>query len=436
MDRKAKRFVRNESLRGLVRKIKSFDEEANRQPALLGVVAAAQENQRRASNSSPSLLGSANGENAPLLDKNSEKKGNDLSNMVLIMKSNYVSVLLLIIPFALAGGYMKWGDNLVFALNFIAIMPLAWLLGKSTEELAIRTNQTIGGLMNATFGNAVEIIMSITALRSGLIRVVQTSLLGSILSNLLLVLGMCFIAGGYKYKSQTFNSTGASTFCSLLTLACLGVILPSAFNMTVSPHPTHESLLELSHWTAVLLLVVYLFYLFFQLKTHSELFEDGEEEEEEALLSVYTAVGVLLGVTILVAICSEFLVDSIEGVAKTAGLNQAFIGTILLPIVGNAAEHVTAITCATRNKMDLSIGVAVGSSTQIALFVIPVITIIGWAIGADMTLDFHPFETIVLFVSVIITNAIIVDGESNWLEGMMLLIAYFVIAVAFFVYPQ
>ena len=336
--RKARRFVRNESLKNAIRKIRSFEEgSSSGTPGFANVVDQAI---RRASqtNSSPAHMGSANAE-TPLLPRDSLKKGNDLSNMVLILKSNYVSFLILIIPFALASGWMKWGDNLTFSLNFLSIMPLAWLLGKSTEELALRTNQTIGGLMNATFGNAVEIIMSITALKSGMIRVVQTSLLGSILSNLLLVLGMCFVAGGYKYKQQNFNSAGASTFCSLLTLACLGVILPAAFDNAVSPKPTHEAVLAMSHWTAVLLLVVYLFYLFFQLKTHSHLFEDeAEEEEEEPLLSVYSSVGVLVAVTVLVAICSEFLVDSIEGVAKSAGLNQAFIGTILLPIVGNAGE--------------------------------------------------------------------------------------------------
>eukprot|EP00126_Sphaerothecum_destruens_P008290 Sdes_comp20165_c0_seq1m13326 len=283
-----------------------------------------------------------------------------------------------------------------------------------------------------------------------MIRVVQTSLLGSIFSNLLLVLGMCFVCGGLKYREQKFNSAGASTFCSLLKLSCLAIIIPSAFTHTMVPKPDPLILVYLSRGTALLLLVVYGLYLVFQLKTHSHLFQDeantcagscdgGDEEEkellEEPVLSLGFSIGLLSIVTVFVAFCSEYLMDTLEAVTSVAGLNQTFLGMILLPIVGNAAEHVTAITVAMKNKMDLSIGVAVGSSTQIAMFVIPLMVLVGWGLGVDMTLSFDAFETIVLMISVMIVNAIIVDGESNWLEGVMLLFSYFMIAVSFYYYP-
>jgi len=329
---------------------------------------------------------------------------------------------------------------LLFFIHFISIIPLAWLLSFSTEELALRTNSTLGGLLNATFGNAVELIVSIVALKKGRIRLVQTSLLGSILSNMLLVLGMSFFLGGIRFSQQTYNRKGASIFTSMLLLACIALAVPSAYSHSFSPPPSLDSLLTISRMTATIIFLVYILYLIFQLITHVEIFEeseaDGEEEEdEESDLSTFSALFLLGLVTILVTICSDSLISSISGFTHAWQINESFVGMILIPIVGNAAEHATAVSVAMKNKLDLSIGVAIGSSTQIALFLIPFVTLLGWGIGQPMTLDFTVFETVILVLSVLIVNFLVKDGESNWLEGVMLMCAYGIIAIAFFYHP-
>jgi len=391
----------------------------------------------------------------------------------MIFLGNPVTILCLIIPFALASKYV-WDPVTTFVLCMLGIIPLAKLLGEATEELSLRTGQTIGGLLNATFRNAVELIISIVALKDGLLRVVQASLLGSILSNLLLVMGMSFFLGGIKYPSQKFNQTGAQTSSSLLTLAVMAILFPAAFFLSnaTTPAKIDAALLSLSRVTAIVILIIYVSYLVFQLKTHSHLFveaekpveekkhketkhhtkeeanddkedvkedkeeaEDSDEEEEEEehpRLAPWGAIVLLVIVTVIVAILAEFLVGAIESVVKQWGISETFVGIILLPIVGNAAEHVTAVSVAMKNKMDLSIGVAVGSSIQIALLVIPVLVILGWIIGQPLTLFFQAFETVALFVSVIIVNGCIADGESNWLEGGLLIATYIILATGFF----
>ncbi|EPZ31149.1 Calcium/proton exchanger CAX domain-containing protein [Rozella allomycis CSF55] len=339
----------------------------------------------------------------------------------LAKSMGFINLFLITLPFAIIGGAVKWPPTIVFILNFIAIVPLAKLLGIATEEIAFRTSQSIGGLLNASFGNAVEMILSIVALKEGLIRVVQASLLGSILSNLLLVLGFCFVAGGLKHKEQRFNMTAAQTSSSLMTMSVMSLLVPAAM-MASSPAieipENNNSLLALSHGTAIILLCLYILYLIFQLRTHVHLYADDEgDEEEEPILSVPYAISLLVIVTILVSVCAEFLVGSIEVVSSSWGLSETFIGLILLPIVGNAAEHVTAVTVAMKNKMNLAIGVAIGSSMQIALFVTPFLVIVGWFMGQNLTLFFHTFETSVMFISVLIVNYLIQDGTSNWLEG-------------------
>jgi len=380
--------------------------------------------------------------------------------MRMILWENKICILLLVIPFALAS-YAVWSPTATFILCMISIIPLAKLLGSATEELAMYTNQTIGGLLNATFGNAVELILSIVALKDGLLRVVQASLLGSILSNLLLVLGMSFFVGGLRYKVQRFNMTASQVSTSLLLQSVMGVTMPAAFFLTNSATVGGVSLtadelqrkeLVVSRGAAIVMLCVYASYLIFQLKTHQHLYEEGsgakdenkdekkgekekakeEEEEEVPKLSWWGAVLLLTIVTAMVAILSEFLVGSIEHVTEAWGVSETFVGVILLPVVGNAAEHVTAVTVAYKNKMDLSVGVAIGSSVQIALLVIPVLVLLGWIIGQPLSLYFYAFETIVLLLAVIIVNAIIGDGESNWLEGTLLMATYVVIAIGFF----
>ncbi|KAI9101010.1 Sodium/calcium exchanger protein-domain-containing protein [Phlyctochytrium arcticum] len=360
------------------------------------------------------------------------------SSLRYIFFSNYINVLIVFVPLGIIAGLLNWSDTVIFMFNFIALIPMAKLLGLATEELALRTNQTIGGLLNATFGNAVELIVGLIALHNGLLTVVQASLLGSILSNLLLVLGASFLAGGIYHKNQRFNVTAAQTAASLLCIAVLAFVVPAAFRLAVNTEGSDKLLLELSRGTAVVLFVIYLLYLYFQLKTHQEFFVDetGADEGEEPSVTLPAAVVLLLSVTVLVSVCGEFLVGSIETVAEQWNLSQTFVGLILLPIVGNAAEHVTAVSVAMKDKMDLVIGVAIGSSMQIALCVTPICVIFGWIWGQPLTLAFSAFETTVMFVSVFVTNSVIQDGQTNYLEGVMLLGAYFVIAGAFYVMPN
>lgn len=327
--------------------------------------------------------------------------------------------------------------------------------------------------------------MAIIALIKGEIVIVQTSLIGSILSNLLLVMGMCFFFGGLRRQEQFFNTTVAQTAASILALAIAGIIIPTVFDQQTNL--TDVPTAELSRGTAVILLVVYAAYLYFQLKTHSDVFsqesqkvpmrprkhsiganaikqgmvkpaglmslpgtdvdgasnneklqkmlnedpsgEDEDDEGEEPQLAFTVAMGTLIGSTVLIAFCAEFLVDSINFVTTSGGISQEFLGLILLPIVGNAAEHATAVTVAIKDKMDLAIGVAVGSSMQVALFVIPLLVVIGWGMGLDnMNLSFDIFQVAILFVSVLLVNYLIGDGKSHWLEGMLLMCLYLIIA--------
>ncbi|KAK4906397.1 Vacuolar calcium ion transporter, partial [Elasticomyces elasticus] len=339
-----------------------------------------------------------------------------------VLTTNYVNVLLVFVPLGIVAGAAGWSPVLQFVLNFIAIIPLASLLAFTTEELAVPLGQTIGGLLNATFGNAVELIVSIIALRNGEIRIVQASMLGSILSNILLVLGCCFFAGGLKYHEQSFNSTVASTMSSLMAVATASLIIPATLYSVMDDSSQHsdDRINILSHGTAIILLIIYIAYLVFQLKSHVDLFEDsesqGSDQEEPQILSIWSAGACLVLVTMLVAICAEYLVGSIDAIVEEAHISKTFIGLILIPIVGNAAEHVTAVIVAMKNKMDLAIGVAIGSSLQIALFVTPFLVILGWAMGQPMTLHFENFETVAFFLASLVVILLIQDGKSNYLE--------------------
>eukprot|EP00475_Leptophrys_vorax_P004916 TRINITY_DN1294_c0_g1_i1.p1 TRINITY_DN1294_c0_g1~~TRINITY_DN1294_c0_g1_i1.p1 ORF type:complete len:400 (+),score=97.17 TRINITY_DN1294_c0_g1_i1:85-1284(+) len=367
----------------------------------------------------------------PQQQEHHEGVGTIKEQLLAIVKVSYVNVLLIFVPFGIISHSVKWSASATFILNFLAIVPLAKLLGFATEELACRTSQTVGGLLNATFGNAVELIVAVIALKENLVTVVQSSLLGSILSNLLLVLGMCFFFGGLKHKEQEFNVTAAQASSSMLAIACISLIIPAAFVATAGS----AKVLAVSHGAALVLLVIYMAYLIFQLKTHTYLYADDDEEQEEPSLSVVMAGFLLVSVTVFVSVCAEFLVDALEEVSQTWGLSTTFIGLVLLPIVGNAAEHVTAVTVAMKNKMNLAIGVAIGSSLQIALLVTPLLVVIGWIINVEMTLYFNIFETTIMFVSVLVTNYLIQDGKSTWLEGVMLLGTWVVVAVAIYNVP-
>ncbi|KAJ4295161.1 Vacuolar calcium ion transporter [Kalmusia sp. IMI 367209] len=365
--------------------------------------------------------------------------------------SNYVNVLLVFVPLGIIAGKLQWSPTAVFILNFIAIMPLAALLSFATEELAAKLGQTLGGLCNATFGNAVELIVSIVALQANQIRVVQASMLGSILSNMLLVLGCCFLAGGVGATERSFNATVASTMSSLMAVGSAALIIPATLYSAISEQSEHKipendsNIQLLSRGTAVILLILYVLYIVFQLFTHHELFADVESQEGEPeedghkegdTLGPIAAMVALVLVTVIIAFCADYLVDSIDSIVETAHINKTFIGLILIPIVGNAAEHVTAVVVALKGKMDLAINVAIGSSLQIALFVTPFLVILGWIMDRNMTLHFQGFETVIFFLSVLVVNYLIQDGKSNYLEGCMCLGMYIIIALAFYVKPE
>mmetsp|Transcript_26232 Transcript_26232/g.57287 ORF Transcript_26232/g.57287 Transcript_26232/m.57287 type:complete len:452 (-) Transcript_26232:128-1483(-) len=370
----------------------------------------------------------------------------DFAALYSMLTASWINLLLLVVPLGIASGVLDWGPVPIFTLNFICLIPLALFLGDITEDLALRFGDIIGGLLNATFGNIVELIISIAALEKGLYTVVATSLVGSILSNLLLVLGCCFLFGGFYFKTQTFNATNLRACSSLLLLSCIGIAMPTcAAHLIKSPDGTDDWILSVSRWTAVIMLLTYICYLVFQLHSHADYFTEEDEDEEdgprtpggsrlqmdEPLLSTPTAIMVLCLISVTVAAHSEFLTGSIEAVSEQTGLGQAFLGMIVLPIAGNACEHVTAIIVAMKDKMDLSLGIAVGSSLQIALFALPFTVIVGWATGHPMSLNLDLFGVVALVLSVVHANVVMTDAQSHWLMGVSLLVVYILIAIIY-----
>jgi Ca2+:H+ antiporter len=346
-------------------------------------------------------------------------------------------VLLLFIPVSLAAQFLKWGELIVFITAALAILPLAAWMGTATEEIAVVVGPTLGGLLNATFGNATELIIAIIALKAGLVDVVKASITGSIIGNLLLVMGLSMFLGGLRYKEQTFQPIVARVNASSMNLAVIAMVLPTAMNVT-SVGISQQTVENFSLAVAIVLIVVYALTLLFSMKTHAYLYEVGLVESEEishTKPNIWLWGGVLLACTLLVALESEMLVDSLEVATSQLGLTALFTGVILVPIVGNAAEHATAVTVAMKDKMDLSVSVAVGSSMQIALFVAPVLVIAGRVFDQPMDLNFNPFELVAVTVSVLIANSISSDGKSNWLEGTLLLAAYTVLGFAFYFHP-
>ncbi len=358
-------------------------------------------------------------------------------------KNTFFLILLVFLPLSIAAHFLQWGETFVFILAGLAIIPLAAFMGTATEEIAVVVGPNLGGLMNATFGNATELILAYVALRGGLIDVVKATITGSIIGNLLLVMGFAMFLGGLRYKEQSFQPVAARLNASAMNLAVIAILLPTALNFTVVD--IEESVLQkLSLCVAIILILVYGLTLLFSMKTHSYLYDVGVAElelAEEASASaphtpnLWLWGGVLLVVTLGVAIESELLVDSLEVATENLGLTSLFTGVILLPIIGNAAEHATAVTVAMKDKMDLSVSVVMGSSLQIAFFVAPVLVIIGWFIGQPMDLSFTPFELVAVVVAVLIVNSISSDGRSNWLEGVLLLATYTLLGLAFFFQP-
>jgi Ca2+:H+ antiporter len=337
---------------------------------------------------------------------------------------------LILVPGAIGLEMAHAPAALIFIACAGAIVPLAGLMGLATEELAARTGPTFGGLMNATLGNAAELIIGIFALRAGLIELVKASLTGSIIGNLLLILGLSLFVGGVKHQTQRFNRQAAGMNVALLALAAVGLVVPALFDFT---HPRGDpvALERLSETVAIVLLVVYLLSLLFSLKTHKEMFRP-EGTHEPPKWSLRLAVTALVLSTALVAWLSEILVGVTEETIAALGVSELFLGVIIIPIVGNAAEHGAAVMMAAKNKMDLSFAIAVGSSTQVALFVAPLLLFISLLFGNPMDLAFTTFEVTAVALAVGVVTVISLDGESNWLEGAQLLAVYGILAAAFF----
>jgi len=325
---------------------------------------------------------------------------------------------------------------LIFVTSSLAILPLAGLMGRATEELAERVGEGVGGLLNATFGNAAELIIALAALRVGLYDVVKASIAGSIVGNILLVLGAAMLAGGIRHSEQHFNPLGARSQATMLTLAAIALILPAAFRAATGA--TVQGLGRLSVSISIVLLLGYALYLVFALITHPALFKGTyEAEERKGPGSAGRAAVVLATATAAIAWMSEVLVGAIEPTAQELGLSDAFVGVFLVAVLGNAAEHATAITAALKNRMDLSLSIAFGSSVQVALFVAPVLVLASLVIGpAAMDLAFPAGLVLIVLLSVLITGQVAGDGRSDWLKGMQLLLVYLVLGLTYFFLPS
>lgn len=345
-----------------------------------------------------------------------------------------LDVLLLAGPIAFVADVLHWHAAVLFFASGLAIMPLARLIGVATEELAGRLGSGVGGLLNATFGNATELIIAIVALLDGQYELVKASLVGSILGNVLVVLGLSFLLGGLDRERQRFDRTGAGAASAQLLLTASSLLVPTVLVSTSTVSAT--SMEGLSVATALILLVAYVAGLTFTLRTHAHLYtEDDEEAMHGPGWGIRNAVIVLLVATVAVAVLSEWLVTGVKGVTGGLGWTETFVGVILVALIGNAAEHASAVTAARRDHMNLSLAIALGSATQIALFVAPALVLLGLAVGRPLNLLFDTFEVVSVVIAAILTNALLQDGESTWLEGVQLLAVYAVLAAAFFLHP-
>ncbi len=354
-----------------------------------------------------------------------------------------LNYLLIFLPIAVGLRYLRPDlSTAIFVTAAIAIIPLAGWMGRATEHLAERTGESIGGLLNATFGNAAELIIAIVALQKGAVTVVKASITGSIIGNILLVMGAAMLAGGLKHKHLAFNAAGARSQATLLLLASIALIAPAAFHHIAGRQGlAFEN--DLSLEISIVLLLTYMLSLIFSLRTHKDLFvgERGEAAEVQSGQkhgwSLGKSVAVLAGATALIAWTAEILVGSVEQAAHTFGMSTVFVGVIVVAIVGNAAEHSTAILVAMKNRMDLSLGIALGSSLQIALLIAPLLVVLSYFIGPKpMDLVFSPAEVLAVTLSVLIAGQIAGDGESNWMEGVQLLAVYIILGIVFFFLPD
>jgi Ca2+:H+ antiporter len=337
--------------------------------------------------------------------------------------------LLVLVPVAVVLDVTSASDIAVFAISALAILPLAGIIGRSTEQLALHTGPRIGGLVNATFGNVTELIIAIFLIADHKVEIVKASLTGSIIGNLLLVLGLSFFVGGLKHEEQHYNARSASVHATSLVLAVTGLLMPALFAFG-----GRETFIErevVSVTVAVVLITLYVAALVFTLVTHEHLFRTPSPEEHPSW-SKGRAIGVLLAATTLVALMSEILVGSLEPALADLGMSELFVGLIVIPIIGNAAEHSSAVMFALRDKVDVTLEIAIGSSTQIALFVAPALVFISLLVGQPMDFVFSTFEVAAVGLSTILVFMISSDGRSNWLEGAQLMGAYVIMASSFF----
>eukprot|EP01065_Artemidia_motanka_P037137 TRINITY_DN4539_c0_g1_i2.p1 TRINITY_DN4539_c0_g1~~TRINITY_DN4539_c0_g1_i2.p1 ORF type:complete len:531 (+),score=137.32 TRINITY_DN4539_c0_g1_i2:47-1594(+) len=395
--------------------------------------------------------------------------GKGLAGAAAVLSSR-LNILLLAAPVAHWGHRFGLGDGVVFVASLVTIVPLAERLGFVTELLAAHTSDTVGGLLNATFGNALEVIVCWYALQHGLTRVVQLSLLGSILSNLLLVLGFSCFIGGLRWKIQTFKVVSGAVPTAMLMLATMGLLLPAALRMSGQNDDSSDEI-NFSRFAAGVMLVMYAGFLVFQLRTHTEEFESNDPGRnsppprspspspdpemqrrgqaaqtteppvagadspiEGPVMGLWPCLAWLATITLAVNLISERLVGTIEGFTKEYGVNSVFTSAVIIPVVGNAAEHAAAVLFAFRNRMDICMGIAVGSSTQIALLVLPGCVLLAWGMQKNLSLFFNGFETATLFSSVITVTALLHGGTSNWLVGLLLIGAYLIISCGFWVH--
>lgn len=357
---------------------------------------------------------------------------------------------MLALPLAVIAHFAGWNTILVFALSALGVVPLAGYIGEATEALAEHTGPQIGGLLNATLGNAAELIITLVAINAGLLELVKASITGSIIGNLLLVMGFSMVAGGLRHGLQTFDRRQTGNHSILLILAILALVIPSFFGHSIlgsaaagADETAFSAEVEaLSLGVAVIMIVLYILGLIYSLVRSREQVQDtpltyapSTDADHSPNWPIRTSVIVLALATVGVVVLSELLVGAVEGVVEGVGMSEFFLGIILIPIVGNVAEHVVAVQVALRNEMDLSVEIAISSSLQIALFVAPLLVFLSLAMGHPLTLIFNPFELAALGAGVLIAALVSIDGESNWLEGATLLAVYLILGIAFFLLP-
>jgi Ca2+:H+ antiporter len=346
-----------------------------------------------------------------------------------------LSLLLLAFPLAILAEFMHWNPIWVFGLSAVGVIPMAEYIGEATEAFTAYTSPKVGGLLNATLGNAAELIITIVAIRAGLLELVKASITGSILGNLLLVMGVSFLLGGLKNGIQKFDSRNASRYAILLILSVLTLLIPSLLSSYIGEN-TDIKVEIFSLGVAGVMILLYALSLVFSFRTSRGKFSVVPQENvHEKTWPIRTAIVVLILATFGVVVSSELLVGAVEPIVAGLGVSEFFIGIILVPLIGNVAEHLVAVEVAIRDQMDLSVEIAVASSLQIALFVAPVLVFLSLFLGNPLQLIFNQFELLALIVGVIITALVSFDGESNWLEGSMLLAIYIILALAFFLLP-